>query len=1721
MSTGKKFFNFISPHVHVDSLDSASTPEAFANRELELETGALTVTDHGTLQATRKIYDLTKDKKKPYGSLIPILGIEAYFRDDNCPILQAAGVPKNEKGTYLDFFKYGHLTLHCLDEDAYTTLCRVLSDSDARAEQHGKERKPLFNWQMLEELGGKNITVGSGCLIGMVQRFIMEHGRFDLAAAYYRRLRATFKPGNFFVEVFPHVCDRDWDSAVFIKFEDGSVEKFQTWKGLKTDKSPGKKDSWKAHELADNWRRSSEGHGCLRAVMQDRKWVEVEAPKKIVEVEKREGFILNDCQPWAPGGDLQYGCNQAVIELAKRYGDKILISDDCIAAGTLVRTTGGYKPVEHVVPGDEVVSHTGDRRIVEATRGLFSSKKLLDVHSRFGSATMTEDHAVWAVHCHGSYASGGYKQEFDESQAAWIRAADLLPGSWVFCPRPAVRDRTVPPAVDFSDYLNHRVKATSRVEVDRITISDHVHHREVSRPRYLDIDCNTAFVIGLFLGDGCAHNNHVTFALDRVTFEAVIDRVRTFADKTGHALEVIDRGKWLTLRMVGGPLAQWFRRNFYDLGKQKYMPAWVSSLPVQYMAQVTSGLFWSDGTNRNGNDEHGQVTLSMTSLQVVSEIREFLLENGVFASISSRLPPGGVKELYTLSPDWKFSSLVPIWGVATKPKKEHVWYTNSGYWFRIQRVSPVKSGVPVFDLQVPVDESFSLASFSVHNCHFVHPEEKVVQDVRLMQSGPWRFSGSHFRYSSEDAWKYFKDVLHIPQAEFEGWIENSIEWSQRFKDFKFSERQTLPTKFYPEDTWMHTARLIFRHGRMVETPEYQERLKSEIELLHKNGTMDWLPYFFLDEDVVSLYERKGLLTGPGRGSAAGLLLAYLLGITHVDPLKYGLSRDRFLTLDRIQSKKPPDIDQDLPERDDTLVPWLGKKFPGHFAQISVDSTLKLRSSVKDVARWKRAKDGHGGFVPPEIEELAKKFEEPPQGVSDYDFVFGYKGGEEWIDGSITRDPALNVYMSSYPEEWAIVQKCLGLSRQKGRHASAFIISNIPVKDFIPLTSVSDVTVTQFTAPAVEAAGGLKMDFLVVKVLRDLGACIRLIQKRSLNRSLPWDSAYQYVNTPGDQVPDDFIAPFTVIDGKKVPLLRAVPFKDGLVDIWDLPEDQAVFRDICEGKTETVFQFNTPLAKGWLKSFDFVKPNGNRGIDSIEAMAAFTALDRPGPLYAYVAKPGQKKSEKLETSRPLIGGTVDPNTGLTVVTDRKDPKKKNGNREAVPAGKHNMLVEYAQRAQGLGKSPDILPVFDELLPETFGLMCFQEQLQKMYQHLTGCTGPEAEAFRRDVSKKEMKKVRSVQEAFIQKAGAKIGVEAAKEVFEFFVSWGEYGFNASHAVCYSIIGYACAWLKHYYPLEWWTAVLQHADRKDIEEKFWPYCGRLVDPPDINLSGNSFEIQGTRIRAPLNLVQGIGPAAGTELNESRPYTDIMDFCRKVDGHKKATSTTTIDPEAGTAVVRAGRSALHKGTAYKLICSGVMDSLFPEGTESWQKLERYELETSILAKKRRPKPVLPFYTTMNPLQRYQLKKTIMAAYGSDLIPVVTEMGVFAFNKTESGYEYKDGKNRVGICNADGLDKLLHMRILPPEGVRTMVVAYVVDVKKFTYQGNRPRAVAVLDIEGRRFEFCQWPDNNDKLPNEYYGELKGAIVAAILSKRNADGSASLLGLDVLQEPLGDIKEEE
>lgn len=657
------------------------------------------------------------------------------------------------------------------------------------------------------------------------------------------------------------------------------------------------------------------------------------------------------------------------------------------------------------------------------------------------------------------------------------------------------------------------------------------------------------------------------------------------------------------------------------------------------------------------------------------------------------------------------------------------------------------------------------------------------------------------------------------------------------------------------------------------------------------------------------------------------------------------------------------------------------------------------------------------------------------------------------------------------------------------HNCGFVIANRPIHEFIPTTIISDTICTAYTPASVEAVGGVKMDFLNINSLNDISNAIKLIQNR-------WGKP---------------AVEGTKIDGKQVPACRMLPAPTHNIeqdvqffDIWKLPEDQKVFKDISLGKTETVFQFNTPGAVQWLRQFAYRKGPDRWAIDSIEAMAAFTALDRPGP--------------------------------LNMEVESGDGGKK-----------HNLLVEFARRARGAAPSPEIFSFFNDLFPETYGVMVYQEQLQKAYKYLTSCSGPEAEEFRRNVAKKKMEKVLAAYPAFKERAAIKLGSEEnADKCWEFFKTWGQYGFNKSHSICYSITAYACAFLKHHYPLEWWTAVLRNADKDEINTVFWRYCGHLIKLPNVTKSRDQFDIIDGNIQAPLSLLHGIGDKAHQQLIKGRPYSNIDEFCNSIQAYKEslAVTVTKIEKKKRTnrktkevtyediEVVKKklGLSALNRRVVYTLIISGAMDELFPEGLTTLDMLQQYE-ESIAKATGKKIEPVKEKYIYIDQYVRHQMRKAILPAYSAPLLPILKSMNasdIISEGRRDS-YRWKE---MVPFASARDIERIETISPFPDEPLKVATAVYVDSVRPFSWSrkgkdgkpiGTSHAVELILDIDGARMKFVKWGHRETGvLPAKWMhsNEFKGCIAVAIITKYKESKPFTLEDIIVIAPALVDEKEE-
>jgi DNA-directed DNA polymerase III PolC len=890
-------------------------------------------------------------------------------------------------------------------------------------------------------------------------------------------------------------------------------------------------------------------------------------------------------------------------------------------------------------------------------------------------------------------------------------------------------------------------------------------------------------------------------------------------------------------------------------------------------------------------------------------------------------------------------------------------------------------------------------------------DDKLVQDLKLGEET--RLSVNHHICSINDVLPTLSSICDT--SEIEKMVQNSYDFASKFDGFELKYDYQLVKEH--DDHLKATLELIKEVGRFDETnPTHRERLQHEIKVIHGNGEIDLLPYFFPISRVLKHYTDMGRVVGPARGSAGGSFLMYCMGITQIDPIKYGLYFSRFLTLGRILKGTLPDVDVDLPDRELLLGPdgLFEKFYSGRYAQISTRTIMKLKSSIRDVNRFKFGK------VEEEIERFAKNLEATPQGVSDADFVFGYEDNEgNHVSGLFDRDERLRAYAEQRPEEWEVVKRTLGISRQNGRHACAFVISDGPVTDVIPTMKVAGhENITQYEAKEVEAAGLNKYDFLIVKCLNDIELAIKYINEEHFHNK---------GNIGGFESGHFF-------------------HKGDNVYIWDLPEEPEVFNMLGEGKTETVFQLNTTSVTPYVID---MKPR------SVEDCAVVTSLVRPGPLEF-----------------------IDERTG------------------------RNMAQEYVERRHGRSKGE--IPILDELLPETYGVMVFQEQITKMTKELTGWDDEKAEDVRIAVGKKKLRMIEELKPQFIEASAAtgRVDAHTAATIWAMIEKFGRYGFNKSHAVAYAMIAYACAYLKHHYPLEWWAAVLSNAEEKEITEVLWPHVRDILSPPDINLSREEMVIdyESGTIRNKLSVLRGLGEKVANKITENRPYSDIQEFVEK--------------KVIGPALTR------------KLIHIGVLDSLFKPGMNLMEKMQAYEdaveifkykekifqkseneivwnqpLDKFIEVAKTHPKTrrckheikqgiIDMKYAFMNPIKDFILKKSVFPTMPMNLHDIIktSAKNVKIIDTGSSVYAMDEDRKEIRMINGKTYQKI---KDLPVEQDSKQIInfclaGYVVESKEFSYGPNREKKALKMnvDVDGYLEEFVIWPDYDTGIL-EYPEELK------------------------------------
>ncbi len=368
---------------------------------------------------------------------------------------------------------------------------------------------------------------------------------------------------------------------------------------------------------------------------------------------------------------------------------------------------------------------------------------------------------------------------------------------------------------------------------------------------------------------------------------------------------------------------------------------------------------------------------------------------------------------------------------------------------------------------------------ATNDCHYLRKDDARAHDILLcIQTGKTLKDTKRMRFETEEC--YFKSPDEMKRAfgDVPEAILNTVLIAERC-NFEFDLDHALLPRFEPPggaapDEYLEkiTIEGLRKRSRGEPPPEYLARLKMELDVIRK---MDYASYFLIVWDFISYARRHDIPVGPGRGSAAGSLVAYALGITELDPIRYHLLFERFLNPERISM---PDIDVDFcKDRRQEVINYVANKYgKDHVAQIITFGTMAAKAAIRDVGRVLD--------IPyAEVDRIAKLV----------------PGNTVNIDDALKLEPQLKELYdnnTTVKELLDVAKRLEGLSRHASTHAAGVVIAPEPLVTYTALYKhpAEEVITTQFDMGSVERIGLLKFDFLGLKTLTILENTIRFIRQ---------------------------------------------------------------------------------------------------------------------------------------------------------------------------------------------------------------------------------------------------------------------------------------------------------------------------------------------------------------------------------------------------------------------------------------------------------------------------------------------------------------------------------------------------------------------------------------------------------------------------------------------------
>jgi DNA polymerase-3 subunit alpha len=529
-----------------------------------------------------------------------------------------------------------------------------------------------------------------------------------------------------------------------------------------------------------------------------------------------------------------------------------------------------------------------------------------------------------------------------------------------------------------------------------------------------------------------------------------------------------------------------------------------------------------------------------------------------------------------------------------KARKAAEWHARlfgeGNYYLEIQNHG-IADQERVRDGVIQLADELGLPLVATNDAHYLHREDADAHDILLcIGTGKDRDDPKRLRFDGQESYFKSPDEMEATFPDQLEAIQNTLAIAE-LCSVEFEERTYLPAFPRPEGYSSEDELLRELAARGITerygdpTPEHvAERLQFELGVITKLG---YSGYFLIVWDFIRAAREAGIPVGPGRGSAAGSIVAYALRITDIDPLRFGLLFERFLNPERVSM---PDIDVDFCyERRGEVIDYVRSKYGADsVGQIVTFGTMQARAVVRDVGRTL-------GFTPAETDRIAKLIPSSP----------GYSLGVKDAVDRVEELKELYKEEPRYKELLDFASTLEGLSRHTSVHAAGVVIAPGPLSDYVPVMTATvrgaaaesangDLVITQYDMLSLEKAGMLKFDFLGLRTLTVISDATDMIRMRH-GVEIDWDAM-------------DF-------------------------------EDPEVYEMLASGATAGVFQFESSLATDKLRAMR---------CDRFDDLIAVNALIRPGPLDSgmtdvYIRR--KRGTEPVSYPHDSLGDVLEPTYGV--------------------------------------------------------------------------------------------------------------------------------------------------------------------------------------------------------------------------------------------------------------------------------------------------------------------------------------------------------------------------------------------------------------------------------------------------------------------------------------------